>query len=453
MRVVYLATGAGGMYCGGCIHSNTLAASLIEAGQEVLLTPVYTPLRTDEENVSIRRTAFGGINVYLQEKSALFRRTPRSFDRLWDWPPLLRWLGRRTGATRPDRLGPMAVSMLKGEEGRQRKELEKLLDWLEREARPDVVHLSNTLLAGTARPISRRLKCPVVSTLAGEDGFLEQLPEPHRSEARGVLRRQCAGLASLVAMSRYYADFMAGYLAVDRDSVHVIPPGLNLDGHGLPHTRQLADRFAVPQPPGSRPAAEGPGEVTIGYLGRICPQKGLHVLAEAFEQLAGEAELPPLRLRAGGYLAKGDRGYLAGIQSRLARRGLADRFECVGELDRPAKIAFLGSLDVASMPSVYPESKGLSVLEAWANAVPVVLPALGPFSELVHDTGGGLLFTPGDPAALAQAIRQLIEDPGARADYGRRGQEAVRHRYHARLMAQRTVALYEKVVGDRRPGP
>ena len=74
MRIVYVTAGAGGMYCGACLHDNTLAAALIKAGADVLLVPTYTPLRTDEEDVSQGRVFFGGVNVYLQQKLPLFRR-------------------------------------------------------------------------------------------------------------------------------------------------------------------------------------------------------------------------------------------------------------------------------------------------------------------------------------------------------------------------------------------
>ena len=421
------------MYCGSCLHGNTLAAALRKAGLDVLMVPLYTPIRTDEENESIDRMAFGGINVYLQQKSALFRHTPWFLDRLLDRPGLLRWLGKRSGSTRAEGLGPLCVSMLKGEEGRQRKELEKLLRWLEREVRPDVVHLANVLLAGMAREITRRLEVPVVCTLSGEDLFLERLPEPHYSEARRLLRQRCGDLAALVALNGYYADFMAEYLALKRNRIEVIPPGLNLEGHGLPTSEAPADRA-------------GAGPVTIGYLGRICAEKGLHLLAEAFIELCEDRDTPALRLRAGGYLGASDRPYLAEIEARLADRGLADRFQYVGELDRAGKIAFLQSLDVMSMPTVYAESKGISVLEAWANGVPVVLPAHGAFPELVEDTGGGLLCEPHDASALAAGLRQLIGDPARAAEHGRRAQRAIHERYHAEEMAGRTVALYRTII-------
>ncbi len=432
MKIVHLVAGAGGMYCGSCMHGNTLATALSAAGHDVLLVPLYTPLRTDEGNLSIDRVAYGGINVYLQQQSALFRRTPWLFDRLLDRPKLLRWLSSRSGSTQPQRLGAMTVSMLRGEEGRQRKELEKLLRWLQRDVRPEVVHLSNVMLAGTARELTARLDVPVVCTLSGEDVFLEKLPEPHYSEARAVLRERAGDLAALVAMNGYYADFMADYLDLPRERVRVIPPGLNLNGHGS-HLR------AEPIPPDpSRP-------MTIGYLSRICPEKGLHQLVEAFRQLVADDELPPLRLAVAGYLGADERPYLEEIRTQLTGWGLADRFEYAGELDRAGKIAFLQSVDVMSVPSVYPESKGLPILEAWANAVPVVLPDHGAFSELVRDTGGGLLCEPDDPQSLAAGLKQMILDRELAAVCGREAHQAVGQRYGAPLLAQRTIALYRTV--------
>jgi glycosyltransferase involved in cell wall biosynthesis len=432
MKIVHLVAGAGGMYCGSCLHANTLAAALITAGEDLLMAPVYAPIRTDEESVSIDRVLFGGLNVYLQQKLALFRHTPWFLDRLLDRPWLLGRLARRGAGTSPERLGDLTVSMLRGEEGRQRKELDKLLRWLRKEARPDVVHLSNVLLVGMARQITRQLDVPVVCTLSGEDMFLDQLFEPDYTEAREVLRQRCGDLAAMVSLNHYYADFMAEYLAVERRRIHVIPAGLNLAGH-------LA---ATPDDGPPKPPA---GPPTIGFLSRICPEKGFGQLAEAFALLAGEERFATLRLVAAGFLGAGDKAYLARITGLMASYKLGDRFRYAGALDRPGKIAMLQSLSVMCLPTTVRESKGLPVLEAWANGVPVVVPAHGVFPELIADTGGGLLYRPGDAVALADALRRLLENPELAAEYGRRGLAAVRERYHAQLMAQRTIELYRQL--------
>jgi glycosyltransferase involved in cell wall biosynthesis len=427
MRIAYITAGAAGMYCGSCLHDNTLAAALLELGEDVVLVPTYTPLRTDEANVSIERVFFGGINVYLQQKSAIFRRTPWWLDRLFDHPALLERLSRSAGSVDPQQLGDMTVSMLRGEAGHQRKELEKLVHWLVTEVKPDIVHLSNSMQAGMARMLQQRNGPPVVCQLSGEDLFLEKLPPPHYDQARALLRERAADVDAFVAINCYYADFMANYLTVNRARIHVIPHGLKLAGHGT----RAEKRSHEPR--------------VVGYLARICEDKGLHLLVEACERLMGRNDLPPLMLRAAGYLGEGDRPYLAAIEKRIAAGPLAGRFKYVGELNRAEKIAFLQSLDVFSTPTVYRESKGIPALEAMANAVPVVLPDHGSFPEIIADTGGGLLHRPHDPADLADKLADVLRDPVRGSQLGVSGQQTVRDRYHAAAMAQQTQELYRQL--------
>jgi len=56
------------MYCGSCLHDNTLATAMIARGHDVALIPTYTPTRTDEPDVSIDRVFYGAVNVYLEQK-------------------------------------------------------------------------------------------------------------------------------------------------------------------------------------------------------------------------------------------------------------------------------------------------------------------------------------------------------------------------------------------------
>ena len=100
MKIVHLIAGAGPMYCGSCMHGNTLAAALRKAGADVVLAPVYTPLRTDEENVSIDRLAMGGINVYLDEGLPFWRWMPALVRRQLD-RPVAGLLGRPRTAAAP----------------------------------------------------------------------------------------------------------------------------------------------------------------------------------------------------------------------------------------------------------------------------------------------------------------------------------------------------------------
>ena len=428
MRIAYITAGAGGMYCGSCLHDNTLAAAMLELGEDVVLVPTYTPLRTDEPNVSIRRVFFGGINVYLQEKVPLFRHTPWWLDRLLDHPMLLEQLSRRAGSVDPTQLGDMTVSMLHGEAGHQRKELEKLAYWLLADIKPDIIHLSNSMQLGMARMLRERGGPPIVCQLSGEDLFLEKLPAPQYDVARQLLRERAADVDAFVAINRYYADFMADYLAVDHARLHIIPHGLKTEGHGT----RFEKRPDEPR--------------IIGYLARICDDKGLHLLVDACERLAHRADVPPFVLHAAGYLGDGDRPYLESLQSRASAGSLGDRFKYLGELDRAQKIAFLQSLDVFSTPTAYRESKGLPALEAMANSVPVVLPDHGSFTEMIADTGGGLLHQPHDPADLADKLVELLGDPVRAEQLGLAGQRAIHERYHAAAMARQTLDLYRRML-------
>ncbi|HEX4412333.1 MAG TPA: glycosyltransferase family 4 protein [Lacipirellulaceae bacterium] len=466
MRIAYITAGAAGMYCGSCLHDNTLAAALLALGEDVLLVPTYTPLRTDEQDVSIGRVFFGGINVYLQEKVPLFRHTPWWFDRLLDNPALLERLSKRASSVDPTQLGGMTVSMLRGEAGNQRKEVEKLVHWLLAEVKPDVVHLSNSMQIGMARMIRDRGGPPVVCQLSGEDLFLEKLRPPFYEEARAHLRERAGDVDAFVALNRYYANFMADYLGVDHGKVHVIPHGLNLDGHAAakpPAELGAAERIGAekgylirrdsqpPALPGVRPPNKRSDQPqVIGYFARICEDKGLHLLVEACELLAKQSDLPPFELRAAGYLGDGDRSYLKRLEDRAASGPLAGHFRYLGELDRAQKIAFLQSLDIFSTPTAYRESKGIPALEAMANGVPVVLPDHGSFSEMVDDTAGGVLHRPHDPADLASKLEQLLRDPLQAAQLGLAGQRAVQDRYHAAAMARQTRELYQTLLARNR---
>jgi len=456
MKIVHLLAGAGPMYCGSCLHGNTLAAGLRKAGADVILAPVYTPLRTDEESVSIDRLAMGGINVYLDESLPFWRWMPALVRRQLDRPWLVSWAARRGSSTRPEQLGRLTLAMFRGDDGPLKNDIEQLIDWLQAEVRPDIVHLSNVMLAGLARPLRERLGVPVVATLSGEDSFLDKLPAPYGAQARAELRTRAADLAGLVALCGYYADYMAEYLAVPREKIEVIRPGLNLDGYGGKEGKDGAPAQWVGgrmkdeggrRNPHPDPLSEGEGDYRqpkiIGFFSRICADKGLHLLVDALHAMREAGNLPPYHLRVAGYLDRPDRAYLDEIQKRVAAWGMTDCFEHVGELDRTGKITFLQSLDVLCLPSMIRESKGLPVLEAWASGVPAVLPDHGAFSEMVAETGGGLLYDPQRPGALAEALGQILRDGALAAECGRRAQQAVYGRYNAEVMAQRMVELYE----------
>jgi glycosyltransferase involved in cell wall biosynthesis len=219
---------------------------------------------------------------------------------------------------------------------------------------------------------------------------------------------------------------MAGLLDLPRDRVRTVPLGIHAGDDPAPRSDEAMRPF------------------TIGFFARIAPEKGLHLLADAYIRMRGDGRLPPARLEAAGYIAPEHQAYLEGIQSRLTAAGLAAEFRYHGALDREAKMRFLHSLDVASVPSPYAEPKGMSVLEAMACGTPVVEPAHGAFPEMLGRTGGGVLFTPGDTGALADAITALHDDPYHRRALGDQAARGVRREYSVARMAERAIEVYDE---------
>jgi glycosyltransferase involved in cell wall biosynthesis len=433
MRILLFTGGAGSMYCGSCLRDNTLATELLRRGHDVVLTPLYTPTKTDEENVSDEHIFFGGISVFLEQHSALFRHTPKLLDRLWDSSWALRLASRRQIKVDAKSLGEMTVSMLRGERGRQTKEIAKLLDWLRTEKPFDLVNIPYSLLISLAEPLKRELKVPVCCTLQGDDLFLDQLGEPHRTQAMDLIRSYSAHVDLFLPVSEYYRDYMPGYLGVPASKMRLVRLGINI----ADFTRR------PPQTPGgaARP-------FTIGYFARVAPEKGFHVLVDAYLRFRRLPGTEGSRLLAAGYLPPEHADYLQAARSRLESAGLGREFEYRGETDRAGKVAFLHELDVLSVPATYQEPKGLFLMEAMACGVPVVQPRVGAFPEIVEKTGGGLIVD-ANPNALADGFAALKHNPDLAESLGATGASGVREHYSAERRADQVEHVYRELAGVR----
>ena len=427
MKIVQITPGAGeSFYCENCLRDHALVRAMRRLGHDVTMVPLYLPPLSNDgpPDTSAAPIFFGGINVYLQQKSALFRRTPRWLDRLLDARWLLRWAGRRTGLTDPELLGQTTISMLRGEDGRQVKELERLVEFLLQQGRADVVVLSNAMLMGLAPRIRRALGCGVVCLLQDEEGFLVGLGEKHQAAVWDLLRRQAACVDAFIAVSRFYADTMGGRLSLPPERLSVVYNGIDLEGY-----------VSAPQPP-VIPA--------IGFLSEMSQSKGLGTLVEAFVRLKRDPHHAPLRLQFAGGHSAGDDAFLASIRRRLEKEHLADQVEFIERFDRTAKQAFLPRLSLLAVPTQRPEASGLYLLEALAAGVPVVMPDHGSMRELVAATGGGLLHKPNNAADLAARMDELLRDPPKGRAMGRAGQEVVRRQFDIQTSARGMLAVYEK---------
>ncbi|MFH1730359.1 MAG: glycosyltransferase family 4 protein [Planctomycetota bacterium] len=430
MRITCITAGCGGMYCGAYARDAVLARALAARGCDVQVIPLYMPMVLDEgDPPGTTRLFFGGVNVWLQQHVSLWRHVPRFARRLLDGRPLLNYVARFAVQTKPEGLGPMTVSMLRGERGRQAAELESLLDFMEQRPRPDVVNLGNSLLSGIVPALERRLGVRVLCELQGEDDFVAATPEPYRSQARDLIRHNLRDIDLLIAPSHAYAAKAAEFLDVPRERIEVVRTGIEVDKHP--------------------PAPARPREpFTVGCLSRITPGKGLDLLVEACRILVGE-QLRSLRLLVGGQVV--DKGLWRSVRATLRRAGLERVVEHCEVRTLADKVALLQRCHVFSVPSRTAEIHGTAVMEAMAAGVPAVVPDSGVFPEMIELTGGGVLFPAGDPQALADELARLMDEPERAAAMGLAARAGIGEHYSAAGMAEKTLALYADLIEGRKP--
>ena len=268
-KIVYLTAGAGGMFCGSCMHDNALATALKRSGWDIELVATYTPIRTDETDMSVDHVLFGGLNVFLQQKIPLLRYIPAALDRFLDNPKLIRRVTAKAMNTDSKTLGSLAVSMLKGTLGNQRKEVQHMVKWLGLH-KPDVLIFTNALIAGSIPELKKRLHIPIIVTLQGDDVFLDSLPPKYRQQCIDLISKQSQFVDAYIVHSEFYRDYISEYFSLPKDKFQVTPLGLDVDQ--FYPSLEITDRSQR-------------SEFNIGYLARLSPEKGLHNLVDGFIEL------------------------------------------------------------------------------------------------------------------------------------------------------------------------
>lgn len=425
MKIVQLTPGAGGMYCGNCFRDNAMVAELRRQGHDTLMLPLYLPMTLDESDQSAGTPIFfGGINVYLEQKLSWFRGAPDWLRHWLNSSPLLKFAAGKAAKTRASDLGDLTWSMLRGEEGNQARELEELVTWLREHIQPDVICLSNALLLGMARRLKSDLKTKVVCLLQGEDEFLDGLPDPYKQKCWELLSERAQELDGFIAPSRYFGDLMARRLKLPPARVHVVPNGIHLQGYPTHYHPPSA-----PQP-------------TLGYFARMCREKGLDRLVDAF--LIARERVPHLQLRIGGACGPADEKFVAALKVKLSDASALSQVSFHPNLTREEKIEFLRSITLFSVPAAYSEAFGLYVIEAMAAGVPVVQPRHAAFPEIIEISHGGVLSEP-NPKSLAEQIVALCESPERMTQLGKQAHLAIREHYSVETMTRKTVEVFQSL--------
>ncbi len=439
MRILLLTPGTGSFLCGSCTRDNMLTAALRRLGHDAQIVPLYLPFQLESAYEASSATGtstsepvhMGGINVYLQQLLPLLARLPKFLRNWLDREALLRWASTKGDMTNPAALGGMTISMLQGEEGRQSAEIERLLVWLADQPVPDLVLLSNAMLSGLARRLQEELHVPVLCTLQGEQPFLDALHLADSQRCWQILSERARSIEGFVAVSQYTAQLMTERMNLDPAKVHVVRNGIELDGY--------------------ESAANAPKAPTIGFLARMCPEKGLDTLVDAFLSLRNGGRVPGVQLVVVGVQLPEDRKFVGKLERRIQKAGAQADVHFHANVSRAHKIALLQSMSLLSVPAAYGESFGLYLLEAMACAVPVVQPRQSGFIEVVQGTGGGLLYDPEPSEGLVRALEELLLDPERARRLGVTGQQAVQSDYSADRMARDVAQVCAKLCADSSP--
>jgi len=389
--------------------------------------PMYLPLFADEHDLSREIPVFyGAISIYLKQLFPIFRKAPGWVDRALNSKPMLKLASKFAGSTRAKGLEEMTVSMLLGEEGQQKDELQKMVDWIVENCDPDVIHLSNALLLGLAHQLGERLHVPVICSLQDEDVWVDVMKPSAAESVWKLMSRKAAYVAKFISVSDFYAGVMKEKMA-------------------LPEAKMASVHIGVdPADYTFKPASEK--RRNIGYISRMCHGNGVDILVDAFILLKQKEGFEDVNLVLTGGSTGDDKKYLSDIRSRIREHGLQKQVEFHEDFEEQGLRDYFEKVSVVSVPVRNGEAFGIYLLECMASGIPVVQPALGAFPEIVELTGGGVIYEENTPEALAQALEKLLADAEEMDRLSRSGKEGVDKHFHIDVQAKRMIKVYEQAI-------
>ncbi len=395
MRVLVILPGSGGsFYCQNCLRDRAMADALRQRGHEVTVMPLYLPSTAWRPEPSEVPVFYGAVTLYLRHRYAFLRRLPRTWFAPLDSGPILRLAARFAGATSAAGLEDLTFSMLRGEAGHQAEELRLVAEWitaLPKASKPEVILLSNALLSGLAKGLKQAAGCPVVCWLQDEHVWTDAMTPALRDAVVGAMAAGVREVDAFVAVSAAYAERMTTLLELSPPRVSVVFPGID--------------------PAAYRPADVSRRAPVIGFLSRLSAEEGFDRFVDAFLLLRSDPRFAAVRLSATGG-PSADKRFLKHQLKRLARAGLAHAATVSTDRFAQDRFGFLSELTLLSVPGGNaPEAFGYYAIEAMAAGVPTVLPAQGAFHEITAAAGCGVLTPDTQPATLARAWAELLNDP------------------------------------------
>ena len=426
MQIIHIVPGSGGsFYCGNCLRDSKYIRGLKDAGAEVIKIPMYLPIFADEHDLEDVPVFYGAISLYLKHIFPFLKKSPAWVDKILNSGPMLKLAAGMAGSTNPKGLEDMTISMLLGEIGEQKKELDHLVDWIAEHCKADVIHLSNALLLGLAKRIKEKLDVKVVCTLQDEDVWVNAMDENFKIKTWALMKERAKDVDAFFAVSSYFAEYMKPLL-------------------DIPDNKLFTHHIAVdPEDYKYLQSIERP--LHIGYISRMCEANGLEVLIDAFILLKKDSRWNYVNLILTGGSTGDDDQFIKSIKRKINKAGIHDSVEFHKDFEEEGRRKFFEKIAMVSVPVLDGEAFGLYLLEAMASGIPAVQPALGAFPEIVEKSGGGVIYQPNTPEALANALSDLLDDFEKRAELSKAGRKGIEESFNIHKQALDTMDLYGKI--------
>lgn len=426
MNIIQIIPGSGGsFYCGNCLRDSKYVDALRNLGHQVVKIPMYLPLFSDEQDINDIPIFYGAISTYLKQVYPIFRHAPKWVDKLLNSKPMMKMAASMAGSTRAKGLEDMTISMLLGEKGAQKEELDKMVDWIVEHCQPDVIHISNALLLGLAKRLKEKTGVPVLCSLQDEDVWVDAMQPQFQQKIWDLMHERSEDIDALVAVSDYFAQTMKKRIHISDKKLHTFYLGVDVEDYTY------------------IPVREKPRNV--GYLSRMCHKDGFDIVVDAFIDLKKKDGFNDVKLIATGGLTGDDKKFLKEQKQKIKDAGLGADFEIIEEFEGESRHEFFKKVSMVSVPVRIGEAFGMYMLESMASGVPVVQPALGAFPEITELSGGGVTYEPNTPKKLSEAWATLLNDPDKLALLSEAGYRGTNEKFNIHKHAAEIVGLYERL--------
>lgn len=429
MKIVYLITGSGGQfYCDNCYRDMLYVRAIRKMpGVTASAIPLYLPPDTPEAKSAVdSHVFFGAISLYLREKVRFLRKMPAFFDKIFNSRPLLKIAASRAGSTRSEGLEDLTLDMIRGDNPFRENEVDRLVKYLVKTGKPDIIHLSNALIVGLACQLKKRIDVRIVCSLQNEDDWINEMAEPFQSNAWELIAAEAVNIDAFISPSHYYKGFFVNKTGLSGYNIHVVPSGYE--------PFSLPERSAIAHPP------------SIGYFSRINIHNGFDKLVDAFIKLKSKSAMADLTLHVcGGYTAD-DEPFIRDQLIKIKNHGYKNSVRIYTEFRGNEREEFFRNIDIMSVPARKYNAYGLYILEANGVGIPVVQPATGAFPEIIEKTGGGITYLPDNIEELSSSLLKLLTDKNLRNNLGSTGQVKVKSELSMEMMAAGLSEVYSKII-------